>query len=120
MQLKIAVVIMFCSSLIFLVVPEVSPSVARAALPTPSPSPQRRVVCMILSIQGSTMTVQKRNGTQLNVDIAQAKADQTTGILPLNKPIVLAGYRSADKVFHVTSISHSSPEWNDNAPDDDP
>ncbi len=119
--MKITVAIALVLSSIFSISPAtISASTAMAASATASPSRQRRVVCVILSVQGSTMTVRKRSGKQLNVDISQAQADATTGIMPLNKPVVLFGFRSTDMVFHVTSIAHSSPEWNDNAPDDDP
>ncbi len=64
---------------------------------------------VILTVNHDMLTLRRRNGKTITVDIAQARRAGQTGVLPRNRPVVVYGHRAADGVFHVTSIGHSAP-----------
>jgi hypothetical protein len=62
------------------------------------------------------LSLKKRNGQIVLLDISQALVLEQVGVLPINRQVVLWGVRGPDKLFHVQSIGHSAPtqsEWGD-------
>lgn len=68
---------------------------------------QLHVTGTIDSVQGSTMTLKRRSGVLLTVDISQALQNGATGILSAKRHVIVWGTRGANGVFHATSISHA-------------
>jgi hypothetical protein len=69
------------------------------------------------------LSLKKRNGQIVLLDMSQAIALQQVGVLPINRQVVLWGVRGPDKLFHVQSIGHSAPtqsEWGDDNDSGDP
>ncbi|PZR60988.1 MAG: hypothetical protein DLM53_10055 [Candidatus Eremiobacter antarcticus] len=64
---------------------------------------------VILAVNGDALTLRRRNGKTITIDIAPARRAGNIGVLPRNRPVVVYGQRGSDGVFHVTSIGHSSP-----------
>jgi hypothetical protein len=62
------------------------------------------------------LSLKKRNGQTVLLDISQALSLEQVGVLPINRQVVVWGVRGPDKLFHVQSIGHSAPtqsEWGD-------
>jgi hypothetical protein len=84
-----------------------------------APAPQLHRIYGVLvgvDLANNQISFQKRNGKVILLDISQAVALQQVGVLPLNKPIAVWGVRGPDKLFHVQSIGHASPNvrnWGD-------
>ncbi|MDB5041796.1 MAG: hypothetical protein JWN27_2522 [Candidatus Eremiobacteraeota bacterium] len=95
-----------------------------AATPVPAgaqaaPVPQIKRIYGILvgvDLTKNLLSLKKRNGQIVLLDMSQAIALQQVGVLPINRQVVLWGIRGPDKMFHVQSIGHSAPtqsEWGD-------
>lgn len=67
-----------------------------------------------------TISLKRRDGRLVVLDISQAARRQQLGVLPLNRPISVWGVRGTDKIFHVQSIGHAAPLQSDWGTDDDP
>jgi hypothetical protein len=62
----------------------------------------------VVSRTATTLTLRRRTGATVTVDITQAVRAQATGIMPIGEAVLVFGYHGTDGVFHVTDISHSS------------
>lgn len=69
---------------------------------------QLHVHGFIQGVQGASLTLKRRGGTLVTVDISTALQRQRTGVLAPNIAVILWGTLGADHVFHVMSISHTS------------
>jgi hypothetical protein len=65
------------------------------------------------------LSLKKRNGQTVLLDISQALALQQVGVLPINRQVVLWGVRGPDKLFHVQSIGHGAPTPSEGGQDTD-
>jgi hypothetical protein len=70
---------------------------------------REHITGVILAVNRDTLTLRRRNGKTVTVDIAPARRAGNTGMLPRNRPVVVYGHRGSDGIFHVTSIGHSAP-----------
>jgi hypothetical protein len=79
--------------------------------PVASPSGYQ-VHGFIVRVEGSRLTLRRRDGRLITVDISQALAAQHAGMLPLGQAIVVHGYIDARGILRVTNIGHTeqSPE----------
>jgi len=62
----------------------------------------------VVSRTATTLTLRRRTGATITVDITQAVRAEATGIMPIGEAVKLYGYLGSDGIFHVTDISHSS------------
>jgi hypothetical protein len=89
------------------------------APPTKAPFSQIKRIYGILvgvDLTKKVLSLKKRNGQIVVLDISLALSLDETGVLPINRQIVVYGVRGTDKLFHVQSIGHSAPtpkEWGD-------
>lgn len=84
---------------------------------TPRPSHALHIQGFVVSHTASKLTLRRRDGTFATVDITEAVRNDATGMMPVNRAVTLYGYRGADRIFHVTSIGHSSQTPSDWGPD---
>lgn len=77
--------------------------VRRSAQPAPL-----QISGFVVRHTAKTLTLRRRNGSYVTVDISQAVASHRTGMLPRGGPVLVAGYRGIDGKLHVTMINHNS------------
>ena len=64
----------------------------------------------VVSLQGDTLTLPPRGGTQNKVDHTAAKAAHHTGLMPKGGAVTVYGTHGSDGVFHAQSVGHASPD----------
>jgi hypothetical protein len=71
----------------------------------------------IVGVRGNWLALRLRGGQFVQVNIAAARVNGRTGVLPQGHAVVVYGSYTADGVFHVTSIGHAAPSAADWPPD---
>lgn len=82
---------------------------AQIALGDATSAFREHITGVIMAVNSDTLTLRRRNGKMVTVDIAPARRAGNTGVLPRNRAVVVYGHRGADGIFHVTTIGHSAP-----------
>lgn len=78
---------------------------------------QQDVHGFIVARKDNVLTLKRRNGALLQVDITAAVQNRTAGVLALNQAIVAYGTRGSNGVFYAASIGHAGQNPADWGPD---
>src|SRR5262249_8411765 len=71
----------------------------------------------IVSSHADTLTLRLRNGQKEKIDIAIARQNHHTGVMPVGGAVVVYGSRDSDGTFHAVSIGHTNPDSKSWPPD---
>jgi hypothetical protein len=71
----------------------------------------------IARLSGNWLVLRLRSGQFVQVNIASARVNGRTGMLPQGRAVIVYGHYAADGVFRVTSIGHAPPSAADWPPD---
>ncbi|HET9343240.1 MAG TPA: hypothetical protein VFO25_10035 [Candidatus Eremiobacteraceae bacterium] len=72
---------------------------------------------VVVSATSATLHLRLRDGRIVSIDLRQAAAARTTGMLPVDKAVVVYGTIDKLGVFHATSVGHTSQNPKDWTPD---
>jgi hypothetical protein len=79
--------------------------------------PKNHLSGVIVSVNGNMLVLQKRNGTQITVDVSIAAANGRLGIVAPTIPIVVHGTLLPNGTFQCVFTSHAGPRLLDWAAD---